>query len=437
VYLIWRMEEESQYSIGRPDRGIALLRESFKAMSAKPSDNYNRPLRNIRQPIAKTSADDLHSLPPKTNVLMITLESFGADIMDRHPEYTPFLSKFRQESLDMTHHYTSAFRTAGAVWSLLCGSQNPVPFFVNREFPRTRMFCLPAVMKERGYHTLWVMGCPRTFDNYQDWLIANGVDRIVAQEDFPPETERISYGVHDGPMLDRLLAEMDKLPQPFFVGALTVSTHHPFSVPTAFREAHPEIADWDSEYQTLFYTDAMLARFIDQSRTRPWAANTLIVIVGDHPLWFTQNGGLSDPVDLAATRARYQTFAVMNHPQIPPTLYEPTTGHADVPATIMDFLGGTYESDFAAPGIFRATAAPRRVPSQEYSRWQPYTVFGEHRAILRSPVEETCVTTDEAASQTRRPCTPEERRIADDIKESQFDTVQWQAMRSQRMIMVK
>jgi hypothetical protein len=60
-------------------------------------------------------------------------------------------------------------------------------------------------------------------------------------------------------------------------------------------------------------------------------------------------------------------------------------------------------------------------------------VFRERKVTMRALNDnDNCVTSDEAAPDVTRPCTPEERENADDIRASHLKTTQWQILRSQR-----
>ena len=81
-------------------------------------------------------------------------------------------------------------------------------------------------------------------------------------------------------MFTRLLADLKRQPQPFFVTAFTLSSHEPFEVP--MKPRFPGTDEAALFRNSVYYTDSVLGQFLQQAKRQPWYAHTLLVLVADH-----------------------------------------------------------------------------------------------------------------------------------------------------------
>jgi phosphoglycerol transferase MdoB-like AlkP superfamily enzyme len=88
------------------------------------------------------------------------------------------------------------------------------------------------------------------------------------------------WGIWDEPFFQFFADEMNKMKEPFLTTIFSVSSHHPFAVPTQYQQLFPEE---DIPLQKCIrYTDLALREFFDKSSKMPWFKNTLFVITADH-----------------------------------------------------------------------------------------------------------------------------------------------------------
>ena len=84
----------------------------------------------------------------------------------------------------------------------------------------------------------------------------------------------------DQKLFQRWLAELNTLPQPFFSSALTITNHHPFSVPKEFKKFSQSDQRFKF-YNAMHYSDHALGQFIREAKKQDWYKNTLIFITAD------------------------------------------------------------------------------------------------------------------------------------------------------------
>jgi phosphoglycerol transferase MdoB-like AlkP superfamily enzyme len=139
---------------------------------------------------------------------------------------------------------------------------------------------LPQLFKQQGFYTPFYYGGEPEFANIKSYLLHGGFDPIVGVSSFAKKDLNSKWGAHDGVVAQRLYGDLKKMPQPFFVGWLTLSSHEPYEIPVATAFKTP---DYTTKFlAALHYTDEVLFQFIESCKQQPWWSNTLLVIIGDH-----------------------------------------------------------------------------------------------------------------------------------------------------------
>ena len=223
-------------------------------------------------------------LPPSTlppNVILIVLESFSDTIM-RVPGVTPRLEQLTREGLYFTDFYANSFRTDRALLSI--HSALPAqPTMSLMDIPRksTSLPSIAATLARNGYSTSFYYGGDLNYSNMRSYFMATGFQTLVSETDFPLRQRTGKWGVADGPVFERMLADIraHAAAGPFFMSIMTESSHEPFDVPE--QSANSVIAA-DKVLNAFAYADRCLGRFMDALKAMPCWENTLVVVVPDH-----------------------------------------------------------------------------------------------------------------------------------------------------------
>ena len=129
--------------------------------------------------------------------------------------------------------------------------------------------------------TYWIYGGYGVFDNMNNYFKGNNY-QVVDRTDFDAKsiaTEN-AWGVADECLFNNSIKVFDenaKLNKPFFAHIMTTSNHRPYTFPDGridLPQGHREGA--------VKYTDYAIAKFIEDSKSKPWFKDTLFVIVVDH-----------------------------------------------------------------------------------------------------------------------------------------------------------
>lgn len=212
------------------------------------------------------------------NVILISLESFSDTIM--HIDgVTPNLNRMAEEGLHFRHFYANSFRTDRALVAI--HSALPAqPTMSIMDMPRksTSLPSIAGTLTRNGYSTTFYYGGDINYSNMRSYFMGTGFQKVVSDKDFLKEMHTGKWGVADGPVFDRMLADIrsDNSGKPFFRSIMTESSHEPFDVPNYNKiKTSPEL-------NAFAYTDECLGRFIEALKALPCWDNTLVVIVPDH-----------------------------------------------------------------------------------------------------------------------------------------------------------
>ena len=237
----------------------------------------------VGQPVlTDTTADILAEARP--NVLFIILESFTGKLVGSvggEPGVTPNLDSLARTGVLFKNIYAAGDRSQKGLVSLLSGYPNqPTTSII--KFPRKTEH-LPHLCQSlaaAGYHSHYYSGGELAFANMKSYLQTAGYEQLTERADFPLADQNSKWGAHDGALFTRLLADLKRQPQPFFVTAFTLSSHEPFEVP--MKPRFPGTDEAALFRNSVYYTDSVLGQFLQQVKRQPWYAHTLLVLVADH-----------------------------------------------------------------------------------------------------------------------------------------------------------
>jgi membrane-anchored protein YejM (alkaline phosphatase superfamily) len=185
------------------------------------------------------------------------------------------------------------------------------------------------------------------------YLERNGVEKVIEQADYPPDTFATAWGVADEAIFGRALGELDALAragEPFYSLVLTTSNHRPFLFPTDHVRPDPALSRRENAVR---YADWALGGFLREARRRPWYDDTLFVLMGDHGA--RVYGSARIPL------ASYEVPILLIGPGVPRGARLDTLASSlDVPPTVLARLGLDYDSKFFGRDVLRVPAASGR-----------------------------------------------------------------------------
>lgn len=269
------------------------------------------------------------------NIVLVVLESFSDSVMQAKG-VTPNLLRYTSEGLNFSNFYANSFRTDRALVSIHSGLPAQ-PSMSVMDIPRisTSLPSLAGTLAKHGYQTIFYYGGDINYSNMRSYFMGTGFQRVISDGDFPVKLHTGKWGVADGPVYDRMLADIkaDHSGNPFFYSVMTGSSHEPFDVPD-----YHKIKD-DETLNAFSYADHCLGQFIEELKTLPCWENTLVAIVSDHL------GAYPDPQDNYQLW-RYQIPFVIMGAQMPAQQCSVLGSQVDIPATLLGLLGYDHSEFF-------------------------------------------------------------------------------------------
>ena len=269
------------------------------------------------------------------NVVLVILESFGEEYL--LAGYTPFLDSLAHCGTYL-HGLANGKRSIESLPSLLCGIPSLMEeAFITSPYAQDRVCALPSLLRQAGYATAFYHGAYNGSMNFDSYAAGIGVERYYGMDEYNEQEARPgdydgTWGIFDEPFLQYAARSLCGTPQPFFAAIYTISSHHPYTVPTQYAGRFPKGPV--PILESVGYADHALRRFFAAAAQMPWYANTLFVITADHA---------AQPM-----AARYRTG--MGQFAVPFVFFCPGGGlpaldtarhmqHADLLPTLVDLLG--------------------------------------------------------------------------------------------------
>ena len=226
----------------------------------------------------------------KRNVVLIHLESVRARSVTPYNEdikTTPFLNDLAKKSLMAERAYTVVPHTSKAITAVNCGIE---PHLV-RDITETEpggipARCLPELLKEQGYRSVWFSSAVERFEDRRE-LVGN-----FGYDDFHPVDYMIKegfdrsnyFGYEDNIMLDPSSEWLERhRGRPFVAKYLGVTGHHPYNPIDRYgRKKFAEKPALNRYQNEVRYLDFFVKNVIDQYKQLGLYNNTIFVIYGDH-----------------------------------------------------------------------------------------------------------------------------------------------------------
>ncbi len=219
---------------------------------------------------------------PKPNVLVVVLKNMPASLigaMGGDKNVTVCLNELVPQGLLFNHIYATSTNAADGLRALLNGevsaSQQPSPSLVN-------------TLRNEGYLAAYYSGLDIDGTNLRNQLKAAGFQGFVSQTDFSVADRQNSWGVHDFPVFNALLAELrnEKTQKPWIRMVQTASAQPPYTVP--YHRVKDQL-----ENNAFAYSDACLGHFISELKKLPQWEKTLVVVTSDCVGSYPQQNELS------------------------------------------------------------------------------------------------------------------------------------------------
>lgn len=364
--------------------------------------SFSHLLIEARNPtVPKIKADMLEPVPQMTkdehepyfykephserNLLFIVLEGIpGVYVRQvqewtgvRYPVEMPNLSRIAARSLIVPNFVAHNRQTMRGLYSLLSGdycklfTTTPKIYEYMQLPPEQRNPCLPEVMAEAGYTTVYLQAADLAFMSKNKFMAAAGFQQIFGKDLFQYQHVPFGWGPDDKAFFEQaadFIEDLDKKSKPWFVTLLNVGTHHPYAVPKEMA------ADFSSRKEAaVAYLDSALGDLFDRLKESRILDDTLVFVTCDE-----SHGVTGQPY------GNYWGLAVVYSPESFEIINPGVYGLVDVPYSILDYLGmDNARHSFQGRSFFRKQKHERPILFHSY--------FSESKGVVKKQVNENCV----------------------------------------------
>jgi lipoteichoic acid synthase len=226
----------------------------------------------------------------KKNVVLIHLESARSRSTTPYNEdldTTPYLDTLAKKSLLAERAYTIVPHTSKAITSVNCGIDPHLVREITEAAPGgVPARCLPELLKEQGYNSVWFSSATEHFEDRRDLVQNLGYDQFRPVETMNKEGfQRSNYfGYEDDIMLQpsREWLEQHK-DKPFLATYLGVTGHHDYRPINRYGlKDYSNFPPLDHYQNEMRYLDFFVRNVIDQYKELGLYEDTIFVIYGDH-----------------------------------------------------------------------------------------------------------------------------------------------------------
>ncbi len=287
------------------------------------------------------------------NVVILLLESWSGAFMQPYGydrQTTPYFDELRQQSLTTLAMMAGGHRTTEGIFASMCSWQNPLGQTVAQsQLQNYSYYCLPEILHQNGYYTAFFQGTLKNTSGTGAFAQSLGFRYSYGKKDVPDHKyPHNSWGLQDPDLYRFVLQKLKKMPQPFFVGINTNSTHSS-ELPPGLKPAF-EGDDHDTVYSNmLHFSDESLKKFMHEVEQDPAFKDTIFIMVADHAGPSLGNSNIN----------KYLIpFLVYAPGVIEPQQRDIVSSQRDIAPTLLDILGLPASPDFSGVSLLDEASKP-------------------------------------------------------------------------------
>ncbi len=220
---------------------------------------------------------------PKRNLVIVLVESLGSGVFGTRKEQkslTPFLDSLARHSTLYSRMYANAHRSIEGIPAALAGIPNWMDqAYITSSYAGRPMETPASLLADMGYNTLFIHGGENGTMGF-DWFAAMaGYKKYVGKNEFHGPKESIGdWGVEDHAFLPFSAGVLSSTKQPFHASIFTLSSHHPYQMPSWWKKQD----GIDAYCESIRYADWSLRLFFSEAQKSNWFNNTVFIITADH-----------------------------------------------------------------------------------------------------------------------------------------------------------
>jgi phosphoglycerol transferase MdoB-like AlkP superfamily enzyme len=230
----------------------------------------------------------------RKNVVVLILESFSKEFIGaynkeleggKYKGYAPFLDSLIGVSHAFQYSMANGRKSIDAMPSVICSIPSIEVPYVLSHYSGNKINSLPSLLRNKGYYSAFFHGAPNGSMGFDAFANLSGFDGYFGKDEYE-DTYRATddfdgiWGIWDEKFLQYFATKMNSFKQPFYTTVFTVSSHHPYNLPSEYENVFK--GGPKPVHRTIQYTDMALRKFFTAASKMPWFNNTLFVLTADH-----------------------------------------------------------------------------------------------------------------------------------------------------------
>lgn len=215
----------------------------------------------------------------KENIVIIVLESFSLEFLNK--QNTPFLDSLSKKGVWFTNFFANGRHSNEGIPAIFASIPAMMKeSFISSKYKNNRILGLAEILEKENYSSAFFHGGTNGVYGFDFFTKKAGFKKYFGRTEFSNDRYYDgSWGIWDKIFFQFVATNLEKLKPPFIAGIFSVSSHHPFKLPTDYQPHgnihHPIVA-------SIGYTDYSLKSFFQKAKKMPWYKNTLFIITADH-----------------------------------------------------------------------------------------------------------------------------------------------------------
>jgi phosphoglycerol transferase MdoB-like AlkP superfamily enzyme len=229
---------------------------------------------------------------PKKNVVLIILESVGKEYVGFYNNgvgYTPFIDSLMQHSEVYMHAYANGKRSIEGIPAIIASMPSWITGdYINSFYQTNTLHSIGYYLTKSGYQTSFYHGGKNGTMSFDRFVANTQAGIYYGLNEYPNKEKDFDghWGIPDEPYLQYVTTELTQQKEPFFSTVFTLSSHHPYEVPAAYKNKFK--GGPLPIHATVEYTDYALKNFFETAKKHSWYNNTIFVFTADHSSENTQ-----------------------------------------------------------------------------------------------------------------------------------------------------
>ena len=388
-YFFWTQDREKEEAHKKPTQALEFIESNLQGKL--PSDPIYSGYPLVRENNANGCTIKVTYLAnllcpdtsKKLNVILLLMESFRASeigVYGSKINLTPKFDEWSKKGILFKNFYANGFQTRHGEIATYCSQMPNYGVAVMKSYRKNQFRCLPSVLQEKGYSTTWFHAGDASFDGQASFLKKNGFEKIVDKFDFPWDTEELGWGYSDEALFQKLLSSLPQLRVPFFASALTITNHHPFTVPPKY-DLELGTQTVHKYYNSIHYMDSKLGEFLSLAEKATWFENTIIIVTADTSSFLTPQSEPKDFSEFVSIRSQIPLL-ILGGPIKQNAEIKDFGSQIDLAPTIMDLLSLAWTSPWVGKSLIGNQDLPIAFTNRPGSYWavmsESGSVFSEN-----------------------------------------------------------